>query len=1081
MFSRRNFLTLGFSLPILISSLEAAFQDRPALIETTWSSTFEEGTIDGWFSYPPFEDTAYDFTIFPGSYRPRYELQGYVGSGELLYPVDLAPPSKPDQNTYYLLRAYRPNSASPQRIGFSHKLAIYLSEDSEMRFDYWLKLTASPADLWVELAGADGKRYSYRLPEVPREQWQSLRIPVAQFQKTGESPPEHLEIQAITIIAEFARGDAGTLHYFAIDNVRLTGKRRAGFRVLLPETRTYRHWPLAFSQKHFYPGDRLDLKVQSEVEDMVEVSAQLKDFDGRTISEGLSLSGKSKNWSGTGLYHFTQKDRRGPWTLILTGKTKSGAVVQTRVRIWVLDKPQAKRHPRLFFTEADRLKLVKRSRSGRGKAIWQQIEKQATKARTAFVPDDAQIELFPKDYLLQQLSTYFAILRTNARNALLNAWVYSITENEEAGEFARKTLLKMAGWKQWVHPWFQTQGRKIYYPVGITALELSITYDLIYPLLSEQERTQARRGIMKNGVINAFEEYFVDNRMPNHTSNWISHNTAGPLMAILTFYSDFANDEFRENGEPYFSGLAEKFLVHTRATLKPDGSYGEGFGYQNFTMSTAWPTLAALKTAFGAELARSLYFDRGHLFPVYISLHDGKELMDMGDSHSHRGPASNWAWIVQETRDPLLKWFYEQVPGQSWEDFLWLDDSIPAVGPDSLPPSRLFPDKGNVVFRTGWDEEDFVFVYRAGPNFNHTHADQGSFLLWAFGETLVSEAGPSHYYNDPYYWSYFIQSAGHNTVLIDDNPESQEFGDFRNEIAAFQRHARIENAFLSKSVNRVTSQLAKVYRGRLETFTRKIYFVDPGYLVLHDQIRSRSGPHRYHWQLFPPQKEGLIVRGDEAIYKGQKAWLQVWVLAPANPVLKIKDVPVPINDYAKLPEVKLRPRAVLQVTHEAKVENQDFVVVLLPMKAGAQPVEQITEMTGSGFKGARVVFADWQDEFFFANGGKIGGKIVTDGSSAFLRQNRDSTIMLAAEQATSVAVGGETVLQADHPVDMSMTRSDEGELWQIESKTDTRIWLKSQKPGQMYIKGKGRKLAPKGGLQGIALNAGKVEMQINYR
>src|SRR5690606_217807 len=140
-----------------------------------------------------------------------------------------------------------------------------------------------------------------------------------------------------------------------------------------------------------------------------------------------------------------------------------------------------------------------------------------------------------------------------------------------------------------------------------------------------------------------------------------------------------------------------------------------------------------------------------------------------------------------------LNWFYASSPGQSWEDILWSREEIfdRAADPSDLPPTRIFPDKGNMVFRTGWNDDDTVLVYRAGPNFNHTHADQGSFRLYSLGEHLVSEGTYGTYYSNPYYWSYFIQSAAHNVILIDDNPESQLFGDFANEVSAFTRYARI--------------------------------------------------------------------------------------------------------------------------------------------------------------------------------------------------------------------------------------------------------------------------------------------------
>ena len=1058
----------------------------PALTSYEWTETFEQGGISGWSSYPPFEDTAFDFTILPGHYRPRYQLQGYVASGEFLYPVGLAPPSHPKGNRYYLLRSYRPNSASAQKIGFTRKISLYAAEDSQFSFDYWLKLTASPADVLVELAGADGNVYTHRISGVKPEQWQSTRIPLASFGSESLRLPVGLEIQAVAISAHLERGDAGVVHHFAVDNVAWRGERQAGFRILSPETRSYKNWKLDFSQRHYRPGDPLDLEVKAEIEDLKEVKARLEYFDGNTIASELPLTKKGKLWSGIGLYRFSDRDPRGPWSLVLEGTTQFGEVARTVVRLWLLDRVQGARYPRLFFTEDDRQRLVERSRSGRGKEIWDNLAKEAEKARqkgtemelgyAANVPVDPQLEYFQEDYFMPTYRIWLNALRPPAHGAMLNALVYFVTRDQQAGQFARDTLIKMSNWGQWIHPWFKTRGKKSYYPLGQTAVKLAITYDLIYPLLSEKDRAKIRQGIMKNAVVNTYEDYFVDNRIPNHTSNHISHAVGGALLAVMAFYS-----EQEGNVEPYFSGLAEKLLVHLQATLKADGSYGEGYEYQIYTMATAWTVLAGLKSIFGVDkLADSLHLRRSYLFPLYISFHDGRSVLAMGDNRDRRYSSSDWAWLLHETRDPFLKWFYDPVRRQNWEDFLWLDESIPRKSPGSLPPSRVFPDTGNVVFRTGWSDEDVLVLYRAGPNYNHTHLDQGHFRLWAYGENLVCEAGYSRYYTDPYYWSYFTQSAGHNTILVDDNPESQQTGDFHNEVVAFRRHARIDNAFLSTPISWVTSELGMLYRDQLEQLTRKILFIDPGYLVVQDRIRSKSGPHHYTWQLFPPQKQGLEVNGDSALYRGRKAWLQVKVLSPRNPQLKIKDTPSPIREYAHYPQERLRPRSVLQVTHDEATSDQDFLVVLLPGYSAEQEPLRIDHLSGPGYQGVRILFNSRQDEIFFASMGEIKGPLFTDGSSAYLSRQGDALVAVSTQQATSLIVQEQKLLTASQPVDVALARDDSGETWWLQTEIPAQVWVLTTQPGRISIQGNGHVLPAKEGLQGIQLEAGQVQLRVEY-
>src|SRR5207302_3333525 len=123
------------------------------------------------------------------------------------------------------------------------------------------------------------------------------------------------------------------------------------------------------------------------------------------------------------------------------------------------------------------------------------------------------------------------------------------------------------------------------------------------------------------------------------------------------------------------------------------------------------------------------------------------------------------------------------------------------------PPSRVFPLRGSAVLRSGWGEEDAVISLRAGPWFNHEHHDQGTFQVAAFGEKLIGEAGYSDYYKDPRYLDYFTQAPGHNTIVVDHNPFSQEDYDGRY-WKALQLHPSITRQLFSERFDYLTADLA---------------------------------------------------------------------------------------------------------------------------------------------------------------------------------------------------------------------------------------------------------------------------------
>ncbi len=1063
------------ALWVLAATVGAAAAQAPALprlVDTRWGEDFEGGTIAGWASYPAAQDTAYDFTILPGCYLPRSHLQGYVGSGEVFLPVDLAPPATPAGNRGYLVRAYRPNSASPQRIGATTALRLHATEAGAVAFDYWVKLTASPVTLLVELAGGDGCRYQHRLRDVVRERWERVRLPLRAFACAAEGLRAGLALQAITIIAEFERGDAATVHHVALDNVEIDAARRAGFEVHRPSTRRLRHWDVEFATRRVSPGEPLALLVQPEVDDVTEVSARLEDVSGRAPHADLRLVPGADGWALERPFTFGSGDARGPWRLVVRGRTGEGQVLERAVRLWLADRPVPGGHPRLLFTGGDLERLRARARSGRGAEIWAAVVEAARAGRRAPILDEGQVEQFPRDYLLQERQSHTRTLRGAARAAMLNALVYAIDGDAEAGAYAKRALLALAQWRQWIHPWFQAQGRQAYLTTGLATLYLGLAYDLAFPLLDEAEAARVRAGVLRNGVFGAYEEYVADNRVPDNTSNWIAHNVGGPLVALLAFMGDGEAGD----AEPYFSGLAEKFLAQVRATQRADGGYGEGYDYQHYALETTWAVLASMRGVLGVDaLAGALHLPQAYLWPLYASVPAGRHMLEMGDAREQHPSSSNWAWLVHTTRDPRLKWFYDQFRRDGWEDFLFLDESVASAAPDDLPASRAFPEKGNVVFRTGWgDRDEVVLAMRAGPNYNHTHVDQGTFRLWAFGEDLVGEAGYSSYYTDPYFWSYFTQAAGHNVLLVDGNPESQEVGDFDGGVTAFRRRARLDATFLSPVAGWARAELGMLYRGVLDGLSREVFFFGGGQVLVRDRVRSSGGAHRYQWQLHPPTKDSLTIASGRAVITRPRASLDVAVVRPANAGLDVVDTPMPIAEYGKYPQVPLRPRAVLQVSNPTPSAAEEFLVLLRPRRAGDASPRIERDDDGR----LRIVHGETVDEVTPGAPAANGERHV--GEYSWIRRESGAVTAAAVQSSASLRLDGRQVLAATGPVDAALSRAAGADTWWLQSTRSVQVTLALEPRARVTATGSATIERVGRGAVRVALGPGQATVRVDY-
>ncbi|MBW7893413.1 MAG: heparinase II/III family protein, partial [Chitinophagaceae bacterium] len=84
--------------------------------------------------------------------------------------------------------------------------------------------------------------------------------------------------------------------------------------------------------------------------------------------------------------------------------------------------------------------------------------------------------------------------------------------------------------------------------------------------------------------------------------------------------------------------------------------------------------------------------------------------------------------------------------------------------------SRLWPVLGNAAIGTGRQENQVMLNVNWSGNYGHSHYDNGSVILYAAGQELLSDIGYTH----TKYRGWTLHTASHNTVAIDQ--KNQEYG-----------------------------------------------------------------------------------------------------------------------------------------------------------------------------------------------------------------------------------------------------------------------------------------------------------------
>jgi Heparinase II/III-like protein len=967
---------------------------------------FQGDSLDQWASYPPVQDIGYDPTLAPTT---AYDAPGGRA----------------------LMRVLRPNRSGASRFGFIKRVRLVMATEGRLSFSYQLRWASSGSQIEVGLAAADGHRYATRL-SVNTLGWTNVEVPFCDLRnETGEAGANGIGIEAVFLIANLAQVDPDITYRFIIDNVAVAAARLAGFAVSTPQTQLLEPWGLLVSATAYRSGETFSIGATAPVR-LARAECVLESPAGRSViaqllhDDGAQGDQRSDDniWSNRSVYTLQDSDPAGLWVASLRGTASDGQVTTTSLR-FIVRPSGAVAHPRLFFKASDRESLVARTRHRRAAALWAKLWTAAKDSRaTGNLADGGAIfDRLDTEYLIPSLLGYFDIFnRARARIAYNSLEAY-ITHDVEALAAAKSALLEVARWGRWAPPWFEARGQRTYYPVGELAADVAFAYDLLYGELLESERVLVRRALIEHSIIPTYKEYVLDNRIMANTSNWIAHTVGGALVAAAAIADDGGTDESKGQFQIYLNGLLLKLEDHMAASYLRDGSYGEGTNYHEFDLESLPPALLALKRVFGID-----YWNRTHVlksltYPLYTLGQPTSTSLDMGDSHPPNG--QNLALLVNQSKDPTLRWYYDLFEHSSINDFLFFDDSVPPE-PPSLPVSRLFPEKGNAVFRTGWGPTDWMLLFRAGPNFNHQHADQGSFLLNAFGENLVTEAGRSHYYNDPYYAKYFTQAVGHNTVLVDDNPESQVIAD-TPQFKALNAYPRMTDAVISEHYDAVGSDLAAVYRGRLKHFYRRIVFVKPHYFVVYDNLETNDAPARFNWLLHLPDRQQIQLSPGTAVYSGQKAALAVRNMEPADAKLSVRQGKLSHLVFAtSTPSVVPSQPAFLDLETTAPARSVDFLVALVPAQSQENAyrlASRLSKVASDDWIGLRAEHQTGRELVMFRRGNATGeadhGEWATDAAAWTITLEDERVKVLAVHLARTLRRAGRTLVASQHPISLA--------------------------------------------------------------
>lgn len=1052
-------------LAILISVFvmnDLVAQEQVDKIPYTVYNDFETGELFSWEPYPYAEDIGFD-ALFSTHRSPTY-----------------------NDSKYALARPVKANDVVELYQGFTRRLNLWTISGTKIQAAVYFQSDRNPEKLELSLGTFDGRRYSHTIENPKANTWIELNIPIEEFGLEGKSLGAGEHVQVITMEATYPSVYYLYTYTMLMDNFKINGERQRQFVGVEPVSTNFDKFDVSILNKHFFYGDDIALKVKPEGGiPLRRVRGTLIDSNGEVVKDNIPFENRNGEWVNNSIYRLRKRDARGQWKINLIGQTAKGPDVKWGLRFLMPGNPVTE-HPRLFFSEEelqDRLanedspvaKVILNNAledpdfmkvhvdAHKDSPVTKNILESAHKDPDFMGVDIEAIEegvdrtaenLVGGPYSKTSIG-FNAYGEWNNPNRRLGKVIeegsfrYAFTGDKEAGEKAKKALLKLCSFEKWNAAWMIERKFWTYYPVGYTIIPVAYGYDMLQDLLTKEEQKYVRDALMKKGIKPFYRDMVEMNRMPSNLTNHIAVLVGGVGLAATAIYGDDPENPYLE---PYLSGIMTKAKTFIDRTYYEDGSYGEPkSGYMNMATREIVLIMEAFERNFGVDWATTTNVENFYKYPLQAT-HPSGLMPDFGDGHNHfDGFTQQHAeYFVHRTGNPFLykyvKPYWEEGKG-GYLGYLWYRDDITPASRETLPTSKIFEAQG-MVMRSGWEDSSTIISVRTGPHSNHYHFDQGTFQLMTNGEELLTDpgVGAGGYYANLDYRMYNIQAIGHNVMLVDHDAESQKAAHFDNDIAALREWPRMIHAFAGEISDALETDLTSVYKDKLETYTRTFLYTKSGPLFLFDHVKSQSSDgHVYDWLFHAP--ENSISYSDHRVRINQpEARLTLDVISP--------DI-----QSSSIRHNKDDGESFITLTSEPDLTEVNFLAVIFPQAKPKGkdygPLPSTIPIKKSGWTGARVESSGtvylglFQTEVNASDG--IEG-FTTDAERFTASLNEDGELEEAFFEGTFFEGHGLSV-EADAPVTVTVSMAKE---IQIEEKSDRETTLTihlEQQPANILMNG----------------------------
>ncbi|WP_415062170.1 heparinase II/III family protein [Bdellovibrio sp.] len=381
---------------------------------------------------------------------------------------------------------------------------------------------------------------------------------------------------------------------------------------------------------------------------------------------------------------------------------------------------------------------------------------------------------------------------------------------------------------------------------------VALGYDWLYSKLTSAQRTQiltmllARNGLMYNDIIGTRSRISVNPRD--------SHGNQ--TLTIVAVVSSLIVGDLND-ANTWFTNAIPQAVNAMNPWADEDGGFANAATQGNWDLGEMLPSLYQLRYATGIDVAQKPWIRNWGRYFAYFTppgmsdfttvFGDGFE-RNQGEQQARYGKGYTFF-----SPSPLGRWHMSKLSGEDRTRIEYLlappaDFSGTQPFPEGTPNSIWLRSIGQVAMHSDLSNLSRTSVYfKSSPPpygaFNHSHADQNSFVINSAGKRLAIESGYYDDYKTQHWLNWYHTTKAKNAITYDDGK-----GQVFYEVNSKMGFGNITGFTSTSTYDIVSGDATPAYNGALSKAQRSLVYLRPNLILVYDNLAS-STSRQWEWNI----------------------------------------------------------------------------------------------------------------------------------------------------------------------------------------------------------------------------------------